>query len=240
METMPQPRFVTVPRGEAIFYQGQEVVAVFHLVQGRVSLWQDRRARGHLGSGHLLGLDGAYAPDGTYSFTAWAEADCRLAEFHLHLIPEALLDSSRLAEATLFSLSRQVRQGWERLRQDQAEDSRSFVGQVISLEAGQVLLREGEHSQDMYRIVSTEQGLEVSVQGRVLSVLDTPGDFFGEMAAVLQEPRTATIRSLGSSVLEVYPAALVPQILEDYPELSRRLIHGLSQRLHQANAQVKA
>ena len=188
-----------------------------------------------------MGLEGAYAPEGLHPCTARAEKRCRLVVFSLEQVPESLLSSSQMGERVVFSLARQLHQSWDRLSgQKSGQLQPSFLGQVLAVEPGTVVIQEGEATDELYRIIATDQGLEVSSQGKVLSVLDQPGEFFGEMAAVLGEPRTASVRSLGRSTLEVYPSRLLFHILTDYPELSLRLIQGLSRRLQAANTGQQA
>lgn len=234
---MYEPNFLTVPSGQTIFAQNEPVRAVYQLLHGDVSLWRDGVYSGRLNSGHILGLDGAYASKGVSPCTARAESECRLAVIGVDQVPDALLISAEMAERVIFSLSRQVYQRWEQLSgPGPGQPPPSFVGQILSVQPGTHIIREGETTDEFYRIVSTEHGLEVSCQGAVLTILDRPGEFFGEMAAVLSQPRTATVRSLGQSALEVYPAHLLSSIVSDYPELSWRLIQGLSQRLHAASS----
>lgn len=233
---MSEPDFLSFSPGQTIFVQNEAVKFVYHLVYGEVSLWRNGQEGGRFISGHILGMDGAYAPSGLHPCTARAESECRLAAFALDQVPEALIASPLMAEKVFFSLCRQIHQVWERFPGHTfQEPPPSFLGQIITASPGEIIVREGEIGHEVYRIVSTEQGLEVSRQGTLLSVLDQPGEFFGEMAAILNQARTATVRSRGGSVLEVYPAHLLPNMIADYPELSWRVIQGLSQRLQQAN-----
>ncbi|MFP4049826.1 MAG: Crp/Fnr family transcriptional regulator [Desulfovermiculus sp.] len=233
---MYAPNFLTVPSGQTIFVQNEPARAVYQLLHGEVSLWRNGVCGGRLNSGHILGLDGAYASKGVSPCTARTESECRLAVIAVDQLPDALLISAEMAEKVIFSLSRQVHQRWEQFSgQGPGQPPPSFVGQILTVQPGAVIIREGEKTDEFYRIITTDLGLEVSCQGAVLSILDRPGEFFGEMAAVLSQPRTATVRSLGQSALEVYPAHLLSSIVSDYPELSWRLIQGLSQRLHAAN-----
>ena len=236
---MNEPEFLTLPAGRNVFSQHEPVRAVYHLLHGEVSLWRNGQLGKRLPAGHVLGLPGAYATDGLHSCTARSECDCRLAAFALESLPEALLASPHMAERVFFSLSRQVLYWWEHFPwQSPGARPASFVGQVLTVNPGEVVIREGENTHELYRIISTEKGLEVSIQGTVLSVLDSCGEFFGEMAAVLEQPRTATVRSLGQSALEVYPPRMLPHIVADYPHLSWRIIQGLGQRLKAANTRA--
>lgn len=236
---MYEPEFFSMATGENIFVQNEPVRAVYHLLHGEISLWRDGHHGGTLSAGHILGLPGAYASNGLHACTAHTECDCRVAAFDLESIPEAFLATPTMAVRVFFSLSRQILHSWEHFPwQSPGSGPPSFVGHVLTVEPGEVLIREGDNTYELYRIISTDKGLEVSTQGTVLAILDRPGEFFGEMAAVLEQPRTATIRSLGQSALEVYPARMLPHIVSDYPELSWRIIQGLSQRLNTANART--
>ncbi|MFO7801085.1 MAG: cyclic nucleotide-binding domain-containing protein [Desulfovermiculus sp.] len=236
---MYEPDFFSMAAGQNIFSQNEPVLAVYHLLHGEISLWRDGHLGASLTAGHILGLPGAYASNGLHACTAHTECDCRVAAFDLESIPETFLAAPTMAERVFFSLSRQILHWWERFPwQGPGSGPPCFVGQVLTVEADEVLIREGENTHEFYRIISTDKGLEVSAKGSVLAILDRPGEFFGEMAAVLEQPRTATIRSLGQSALEVYPARMLPHIVSDYPELSWRIIQGLSQRLNIANART--
>lgn len=71
---------------------------------------------------------------------------------------------------------------------------------MVFFEPGAAIVREGEAGREMYVILDGE--VEVLRSGshrepRVISVLG-PGDWFGEMAMIDLEPRSATVRSVSS------------------------------------------
>ena len=57
------------------------------------------------------------------------------------------------------------------------------------------------------------------------------------MSFILNEPRSATIRSLGRSVIEVIPVQEggVERLIHENPEVGDKIISSLAQRLKQAN-----
>lgn len=99
-------------------------------------------------------------------------------------------------------------------------------------------MQDGERSKEIYRIISTDKGLEVVKNGNQLAVIREPGEIFGEMACLLNEGRTAGIRSLGNSVLEVYSPEQLLAMLSDYPDFSLRLVTTLAQRLAKTSREL--
>jgi CRP-like cAMP-binding protein len=102
---------------------------------------------------------------------------------------------------------------------------------------GETIITEGERGNEVFRLYSSEGGLEVLKNGRRIAVINEPGEYFGEMSFLLNEPRTATVRSIGKSVVEViavHENDLESLIFND-PEMAHRLVVTLAQRLKQAN-----
>jgi len=62
------------------------------------------------------------------------------------------------------------------------------------------------------------------------------GEFFGEMAFILNEPRSASARSQGNSTILELPPAVFSYYLQSSPHASRSLIAMLAERLKLANA----
>jgi len=102
----------------------------------------------------------------------------------------------------------------------------------------EVIIEGGARDTDIFKLISTEQGLVVSTGGRELGRITNPGEFFGEMASVLNKVRSATIISKGSSVVQVYSADHIQDVIEEHPEIAERIIHTLAKRLSQATKEI--
>ena len=97
--------------------------------------------------------------------------------------------------------------------------------------AGTLILTEGGASGHLYVLV--EGKLEVIKGGTVVATITEPGDVFGEMSVLLQQPHTATVRaSADSAIYEFEDAA---SVLIQEPAITLMLARKLAQRLNVAN-----
>ncbi|MGD9739868.1 MAG: Crp/Fnr family transcriptional regulator [Bauldia sp.] len=97
----------------------------------------------------------------------------------------------------------------------------------ISVEAGDVILGEGETSDRLYILV--EGVLEVYRGDVSVAVVNEPGAVFGEMAVLLGGPHTASVRALRTSRLRAVEDAL--SYLTRNPVLMVPIAQLLAQRL---------
>ena len=106
---------------------------------------------------------------------------------------------------------------------------------------GTVVVREGDQARDMYVIVAGE--LEVVKLGRggeVRVALLGPGDWFGEMAILDVQPRSATVRAVAPTMLVQMSAEHVDRLLyrrdvKAYALLIMNIARELSRRLRVAD-----
>jgi len=59
-----------------------------------------------------------------------------------------------------------------------------------------------------------------------------PGDYFGELALLDPQPRSATTTMLSDGELLEVTQREFWQLVTDVPALARKLLHGLARRLH--------
>jgi len=105
--------------------------------------------------------------------------------------------------------------------------------------AGTVLFREGEAGQEMYVVhagrIELTRGKGALRQ--TLAVLSS-GEFFGEMAIVMDRPRTATATVLEDARLLVLDAGTFEAMVRNNAEIALRIIRKMAHRLEAANTQV--
>jgi len=95
-----------------------------------------------------------------------------------------------------------------------------------------VIFREGNRGTDFFKLVRGE--LVVMKDRKILSEITVPGEFFGEVAGIMSEPRSATIISRGKSIVERYPGDKIHEIIEKYPDITHKLLEVSSGRLDHA------
>lgn len=108
--------------------------------------------------------------------------------------------------------------------------------EVQSFEDGEIVVREGEKSREMFIVRSGRVQIVKEVDGREveLAILDR-GSFFGEMALLEGLPRSAAARALGTTELLVLrPGSLLVQIRRD-PTFAFELLQQMSRRIRRLN-----
>jgi CRP-like cAMP-binding protein len=106
---------------------------------------------------------------------------------------------------------------------------------------GEIIIRQGEVGECMYviqegevEIITEEEGHEVHLAVR------EKGEFFGEMALVDREVRSATVRAEGQvRVLTVDKKNFLRRIHED-PTLALRLVETMSHRIRELSEEVSS
>jgi CRP-like cAMP-binding protein len=95
--------------------------------------------------------------------------------------------------------------------------------------AGATLFQRGDQSREMYILLAGE--VEVLIDTIRTAVITEPGSYLGEMSTLLNEPRTATVRTIGASRFIVVGPDQVEQFLGYSPRLARKLATILAKRL---------
>jgi aquaporin Z len=106
--------------------------------------------------------------------------------------------------------------------------------------AGTVVMRQGEAASAAYVIERGE--LEVRMQTAagdevVLAHLH-PGDWVGEMALLLELPRSATVVAAKDSELRMVTAHNLAHVIAEHPSETARLLKQMTARLHEANLRL--
>ncbi|MCK5541568.1 MAG: type IV-A pilus assembly ATPase PilB [Desulfobacterales bacterium] len=104
---------------------------------------------------------------------------------------------------------------------------------VEQYEDGDYIIREGNNDIDFFKL---DQGaLDVVKDGKKIAEIIEPGVYFGEVAALINEPRTASIISNGRSRVTRYPGDKLAEVISDYPDVAKHLFEVTAGRLHDTN-----
>src|SRR5262245_15589132 len=100
------------------------------------------------------------------------------------------------------------------------------------LAAGQVLFREGDTADSVFRLVSGSVDILRELDGdRILLGTVGAGQFIGEMGVVEIRPRSATARAASEVEVEIFTPTEFLDHIASSPPAARELIQRLSQRL---------
>jgi CRP/FNR family cyclic AMP-dependent transcriptional regulator len=103
----------------------------------------------------------------------------------------------------------------------------------------QVLARESR-DRDVYLVVSGKLRVTIySAAGRQVTFRDCgPGDFFGEVAALDDMPRSADVVALETSLLASMPAGEFRKLLREEPALAERVLRRLASLVRRLSERV--
>lgn len=106
--------------------------------------------------------------------------------------------------------------------------------------AGTVVFQEGEAANKAYVVERGELEVRKRDAGGVERVLATlgPGDWVGEMALLLNLPRSATVVATKDSELRPVTAENFDHVIAEHPTETARLLKQLSERLHTADSKL--
>ncbi len=110
------------------------------------------------------------------------------------------------------------------------------LAEDYTVDAGQTLVREGKRESEFYLIVN---GKARVTRGRRTVATLGPGDYFGELALLDPGPRNATVTAETELEVLALGSREFGGLLEEVPGIARRLLAGLSRRLHEADASVR-
>lgn len=103
-----------------------------------------------------------------------------------------------------------------------------MLTEEVDVPAGKVLIRQGEHGNDLMLIVSG--GVEVKRNGETINHLGA-GDFFGEIALIAGGPRTATVTADEPTRLLVVNHRDFHALMEEFPEVAVEVLMTLAHRI---------
>jgi CRP/FNR family transcriptional regulator, cyclic AMP receptor protein len=107
--------------------------------------------------------------------------------------------------------------------------------------AGAVIVSQEDRGDSLFVLVSGKVKVVLyGDSGReiILSIFKTPGDFFGEMSLLDNEPRSATVIADSRSRLLVLSRSHFQAHIESHPRTALRVLQEVSRRLRRADAVI--
>ncbi|MDQ7815720.1 MAG: cyclic nucleotide-binding domain-containing protein [Melioribacteraceae bacterium] len=109
------------------------------------------------------------------------------------------------------------------------------MSKLKSYLAGSTIAKEGEPARKLFILVEGKIGIYKG--NSKITEFDKEGEIVGEMSLILKKPRSAEIRAItDAKLLEV--EGELDDIVKQYPEISKKIIHSLAERLTQATDRI--
>lgn len=106
-------------------------------------------------------------------------------------------------------------------------------GSVRSVEAGEVLVREGDRADNVYVVLSGRA--QVELHGVEVGPVVETGECVGELAVLDEAPRAATVTALEPMTLLSFTAETFAEVLAELPTLREQVIRALTRRMRQVS-----
>lgn len=108
----------------------------------------------------------------------------------------------------------------------------------LTFEDGDLIINEGNTDKNFYQLIQGQ--LMISKNNTIVGEITQPGEYFGEMSALTGEPRAATVRSKGKSIVKVFPGEKLKETIENYPDIALRIINSLVRRINETDKRLAA
>ena len=103
---------------------------------------------------------------------------------------------------------------------------------MIRTQKGFEIIRQGDSWDSFYVIISGRVSVKVKKGGKLVKIAELgKGEFFGEMALLVNQPRTATITSEETSELLVLKKPEFDNILMKHAERARKIRTAFAERM---------
>lgn len=114
-----------------------------------------------------------------------------------------------------------------------------FMKFLKSYQAGEVIAEEGNaQNDDFFCLLQGKVGIwkepceeEKDKEKVLVGQIEEKGSYFGEMSALIQEPRTASIQAMSPVKVLQFPGSMLPQMMQKQPKLGVKLAKALAERL---------
>ena len=116
----------------------------------------------------------------------------------------------------------------------------AFTSERLTFPDGQELFRQGDPGNTAYIILEGRADVVVDTPGGELSVAKLgKNDFVGEIAILIDVPRTATVRAESELVTLAITKELFFRLIGEFPDMAVGVMRELAQRLEATTAQLR-
>ncbi len=107
---------------------------------------------------------------------------------------------------------------------------------------GDTIVREGDQADSLYLIQDGDFEIikGMGSEQEIILARMKPGDFFGEMAFLDREPRSASVIALSDGFLLMIEGREFTRIMERYPTIPINICKELTRRLRELHKQFKS
>ena len=211
--------------GEQIISQGAGCPCFFVILSGLVVLRQDGKRLRSLGEQDIFGLESLLLKRPS-DYAAEAVEKCRIAKYAPEVLDYLMEQSPRMLQNLLLSILRQLKNTARNLLDSPPLSLAATQERFHFFSDGETIGKEMESGQALYRLVTTAGWLQVTLEGREITRISHPGEFFG--APLL--PGKASVRSIGQSVVEKYGGGELDIIIRDYPDSALKIMQTMIER----------
>ena len=215
---------------EKIVAEGDQGDHFYVLLSGMVKIFHHGRQLSILGEGDVFGLESCILNHPS-SISASSVGNARIALYHRDAIDFILYERPQMSRGILKSLLVQLAQTIQSAARDEARGAPVGSIDVRFYGDGEVIIKEGVKENDIFKLVSTEQGLVVSKGGREVGQILTPGEFFGEIALLSETPRTAGATAVTETQILGFFQSDLFGLLETNPRIGNKILHRLAQMI---------
>lgn len=103
------------------------------------------------------------------------------------------------------------------------------IGKRRTYAAGETIVKEGSTGTALYVLLSGR--VRVERGGGQVGELG-PGDFFGELALIEEEPRSASVIAVDETECLLFPAWEFRALLDEQPQIAVAIMRALIERIH--------
>lgn len=213
-------------QGDEILREGEASPYFLVILSGRVRISHSGRKIRILGEQDIFSLENLILNKPS-DYSATALDKCRIAKYGPEALDHIIRKNPRMVGSLLKSTLNQLAQTTHAAvdRQESLDE-----GTVKFYGDGEIVIGPNSRGMEIYRLVSTQGGLQVRMGGKQFTRIDRPGAFFGHLAGLFQVPRQSTVVSVGESVVEIYDHDDLDMLIRDYPDAARRIMQAIMLR----------